>query len=285
MKTFTKLCAATLLLTSPALFAQTPPAASAPAQTAAPSQAPAATAPPARVKSPEIASDRKVTFRLKAPDAAKVTLNGSWIGAVDLPMTKDADGVWSTTIGPMTPQMYGYWFMVDGVRVIDPNNSETERDGSRFNSMLMVSGPESSWWDFKDVPHGTVEQIWYPSPTLHLDQRRMYVYLPPNYEQNKDKKYPVLYLLHGGGGDEEAWTTMGRATVIMDNLIAAGKAVPMLVVMPNGNAKQSVSQGYGYGPIPSPQQVVAPEPNPVLGGAAAPPRQTAGMPPTPYAGS
>jgi enterochelin esterase-like enzyme len=282
MKTFTKLCAATLLLTSPALFAQTPPAASAPAQTAAPSQAPAATAPPARVKSPEIGGDRKVTFRLKAPDAAKVTLNGSWIGAVDLPMTKDADGVWSTTIGPLTPQMYGYWYVVDGVRVIDPSNSETERDGSRFNSMLMVSGPESAWWDFKDVPHGTVEQIWYPSPTLKLDQRRMYVYLPPDYEKDKSNKYPVLYLLHGGGGDEEAWTTMGRATVIMDNLIAAGKAVPMLVVMPNGNATQSVSQGLGFGPTPSLTQVTAPAPNPapVDPNAPRPPR-----PPVPYPGS
>jgi dipeptidyl aminopeptidase/acylaminoacyl peptidase len=198
MKLFaTTLCIGILFTSSPALFAQVSPA---PAPSAAAQPAPA---PAVRLKSPEIGSDHKVTFRLKAPDAAKVTLNGSWIGAVDLPMTKDDAGVWSTTIGPMTPQMYGYWFMVDGARVIDPNNSETERDGSRFNSMLMVSGPESSWWDFKDVPHGTVEQIWYPSPTLHLDQRRMYVYLPPNYEQNKDKKYPVLYLLHGGGGDEE----------------------------------------------------------------------------------
>ncbi len=158
-------------------------------------------APAAKIKSPEI-SGHSVTFRLLAPKASVVTLNGSWIGAVDLPMTKDADGVWSTTL-TLTPQMYGYWYLVDGVCALDPSNSETERDGSRFNSMVMVSGPESAIWDFKDVPHGTVEQIWYPSPTLHMDQRRMYVYLPPNYEQDKAKKYPVLYLLHGGGGDEE----------------------------------------------------------------------------------
>jgi enterochelin esterase-like enzyme len=273
MRTIAKLSASLLLLFATAVFAQAPPAASS-------VQAP--TVPPARLKSPEISNDRKVTFRLRAPDATKVTLNGSWIGAVDLPMTKDDSGVWSTTIGPLTPQMYGYWFLVDGVRVIDPSNSETERDGSRFNSMLMVSGAESIWWDFKDVPHGTVEQIWYPSPTLHLDQRRMYVYLPPNYEQSKDKKFPVLYLLHGGGGDEEAWTTMGRATVIMDNLIAAGKAVPMLVVMPNGNATQSVSQGLGFGPTPSLTQVTAPVPNPapVDPNAPRPPR-----PPVPYPGS
>src|SRR5580692_6915583 len=240
---------------------------------------------PARLKSPEVSTDNKVTFRLNAPAASTVTLNGSWLGATGLPMTKDADGVWSTTVGPLNPQLYGYWFVVDGVRVLDPSNSETERDGSRFNTMLMVNGPESDLWTFKDVPHGTLEQIWYPSPTLKMDQRRMYVYLPAEYNANPTKKYPVLYLLHGGGGDEDAWTVMGRATIIMDNLIASGKAVPMIVVMPNGNATQSVSQGFGYGPIPSPQQVIAPAPNPVLGGAAAPPRQTAGMPPTPYAGS
>lgn len=153
-----------------------------------------------RVKSPEISADHHVTFRLFAPNAATVTLNGSWLGATNLPMTKDETGIWSMTTGPMTPQMYGYWFLVDGVRALDPSNSETERDGSRYNSMLMVSGPESALWDFKDEPHGTVEQIWYPSPTLQMNWRRMYVYLPPNYEQEKTNKFPVLYLLHGGGG-------------------------------------------------------------------------------------
>jgi enterochelin esterase-like enzyme len=237
---------------------------------------------PARLKSPEVSTDNKVTFRLSAPAATTVTLNGSWLGATGLPMTKDATGVWSTTVGPLNPQLYGYWFMVDGVRVLDPSNSETERDGSRFNTMVMVNGPASDLWTFKDVPHGTVEQIWYPSPTLKMDQRRMYVYLPPGYLQDTTKKYPVLYLLHGGGGDEDAWTVMGRATIIMDNLIASGKAVPMIVVMPNGNAKQSVSQGFGYGPTPSLAQLTAPLPNPV---PATPSAQTPGMPPVPYEGS
>jgi enterochelin esterase-like enzyme len=205
----------------------------------------------ARVKSPEIAGDGHVTFRLHAPNATTVTLNGSWIGATNLPMTKGADGVWTTTVGPLSPQLYGYWYMVDGVRALDPSNSETERDGSRYNTMLLVPGAAADLWTFKDVPHGTLEQIWYPSPTLKMDQRRMYVYLPAEYNANPTKKYPVLYLLHGGGGDEDAWTTMGRATVIMDNLIAAGKAVPMIVVMPNGYANQSVSQGFGFGPTPS----------------------------------
>jgi enterochelin esterase family protein len=204
-----------------------------------------------KVKSPEVLPDNHVTFRLYSPDAVAVTLNGSWLGGGNLPMTKDASGVWSTTVGPLSPQLYGYWFLVDGVRALDPSNSETERDGSRFNTMLIVPGPEADRWTFKDVPHGTLEQVWYPSPTLKMDQRRMFVYLPPDYMQNPAKKYPVLYLLHGGGGDEDAWTTMGRATIIMDNLIAAGKAVPMIVVMPNGNATQTVSQGFGLGPIPS----------------------------------
>jgi enterochelin esterase-like enzyme len=237
--------------------------------------------PAVKLKSPEISSGA-VTFRLLAPKATEVTLNGSWIGAVNLPMTKDDAGVWSTTITGLTPQLYGYWFLVDGVRALDPSNSETERDGSRFNSMVMVGGPAADQWTFKDVPHGTVEQIWYPSPTLHMDQRRMYVYLPPNYEKDKAKKYPVLYLLHGGGGDEDAWTVMGRATVIMDNMIASGKTVPMIVVMPNGNATQSVSQGFGYGPTPSLTQVTAPAPNPAPANPNAPPVQ---RPQAPYEGS
>ena len=105
-------------------------------------------------------------------------------------------------------------------------------------------------WDFKDVPHGQVEAIWYPSEILNEKSRRMFVYTPPNYHTST-AKYPVLYLLHGGGGDEDAWDTMGRANIIMDNLLAAGKIKPMIVVMPNGNATQTVSQGYGFGPTPA----------------------------------
>ena len=108
-----------------------------------------------RCKSPEIHPDRTVTFRLLAPKATEVTLNGSWDNGTDLKMTKDEAGVWSTTIGPLAPQLWGYWFMVDGVKALDPNNGETQRDGSRYDNLLMISGPESEWWDFKDVPHGT----------------------------------------------------------------------------------------------------------------------------------
>jgi enterochelin esterase-like enzyme len=215
-----------------------------------------------RIQSPQINPDRTVTFRFYAPKSQEVTLNGSWEGGTDIKMAKDKDGVWSATIGPMAPQLWGYWFVADGVKALDPSNGETQRDGNRYDNLLMVSGPESALWDFKDVPHGTVEQVWYASPILKQARRRMYVYLPPDYKDTT-AKYPVLYLLHGGGGDEDAWTTMGRATIILDNLIAAGKAKPMIVVMPNGNATQTVSQGYAYGPTPAPQQVVAPAPPPV----------------------
>ena len=221
---------------------------------------PSLQAAPARLSSPEVSADRHITFRLLAPKAAEVTLNGNWDGVNELPMTKDEKGVWSVTVGPLAPQLYGYAFTADGVRALDPSNSETEREGSRYYSMVMVNGPESEAWTFKDVPHGTVEEIWYPSPTLKMDQRRMAVYLPPGYQAETTKKYPVLYLLHGSGADEDAWTIAGRANVIMDNLIAAGKSVPMIVVMPNGTAKQSVSQGYGYGPIPYPLTQFPPPP-------------------------
>jgi len=174
-----------------------------------------------RIVSPEIHPDKTVTFRLSAPKATEVTLSGSWEGATNLKMTKDDAGVWSTTVGPLSDQLWGYWFMVDGVKALDPGNGETQRDGVRYDNLLMISGPADELWDFKDVPHGTVEQIWFPSPTLKQARRRMYVYLPPDY-QTSGTRYPVLYLLHGAGGDEDAWTNMGRAPIIMDNLIAQG---------------------------------------------------------------
>jgi len=262
-------------------------------QPAAPATPPAAAAParPTVPKSPEIHPDKTVTFRLSAPKATEVTLNGSWPGATNLPMTKDENGVWSTTIGPLGAQLWGYWYLVDGVKALDPGNGETQRDGSRYDNLLMISGPESAVWDFQDVPHGTVQAVWYPSPTLKMARRRMMVYTPPDYGTG-NKRYPVLYLLHGGGGDEDAWLTMGRANIIMDNLIAAGKAKPMIVVMPNGNATQSVSQGFGYGPTPARQSVQAPAPPPLqaAGGAgrgAAPGAApgAGGRGPQPYAGS
>src|ERR1022692_3630737 len=277
MKHFVLSIAAAALLMLPAAYSQQ----------AAPGRGAAAPRP----VSPEIHADRTVTFRLSAPKASEVTLNGSWEAARDIKMSKDDGGIWSVTVGPLAAQLWGYWYLVDGVKALDPGNGETERDGSRIDNLLMISGPESDLWDFKDVPHGTIHTVWYPSPTLKQDRRRMYIYTPPGYEANQTR-YPVLYLLHGGGGDEDAWVTMGRANVILDNLIALGKAKPMIVVMPNGNAAQIVSQGYAYGPTPPRQSVTAPAPPPVqavqgLGagrGPGAPGAATPGATPTPGRG-
>ncbi|PYS45608.1 MAG: esterase [Acidobacteria bacterium] len=217
-----------------------------------------------RVISPEIHPDKRVTFRLRAPKAAEVLLNGNWDNGTNIKMTKDGQDIWSVTVGPLGEQLWGYSFSVDGVKVLDPGNGEYQRDGNRYDNLLMISGPGSELWDFKpESLHGTVQAVWYSSEILKQKARRMYVYTPPGYETSKTK-YPVLYLLHGGGGDEDAWITMGRANLILDNLIAQGKAKPMLVVMPNGNATQIVSQGYAYGPTPPRQSVTAPPP-PVQG--------------------
>lgn len=243
-----------------------------------------------RVVSPEIHADNTVTFRLLAPKAAEVTLTGHWAGGTNVPLTKDDQGIWSVTVGPLAEQLWGYAFTVDGVKVLDPGNAEVQRDGNRYENLLMISGPADAMWDFrKDVPHGQVETIWYPSPILKESERRMVVYTPPGYHTST-AKYPVLYLLHGGGGDEDAWDTMGRANIIMDNLLAAGKIKPMIVVMPNGNATQTVSQGFGLGPTPAPQSVTAPlPPGQAQGGrgpGAAPGRgQAGGRGPQPYEGS
>jgi enterochelin esterase-like enzyme len=271
---------ATALVSTCALHAQ---------QAAAPA-AGAAMAPsqPRIPASPEIHPDKTVTFRISAPKANEVTLSGSWERATNLKMTKNDEGVWTTTVGPLPEQLFGYWYMVDGVKALDPGNGETQRDGLRFDSMLMISGPASDLWDFKDVPHGTVQEVWYPSPTLNLASRRMTVYTPPDYSSTTTR-YPVLYLLHGGGGDEDAWITMGRANIILDNLIAKGKTKPMIVVMPNGNATQTVSQGFGLGPTPARQSVQAPLPPPLqaAGGAVGGGRGPGGRggQPQPYAGS
>jgi enterochelin esterase family protein len=202
--------------------------------------------------SPEVFPDKKVTFRLSAPKAETVILNGSWDIGKAIPLTKDDQGIWSVTVGPLGEQLWWYSYRVDGVKVLDPGNGEYSRDGAQYDNWLMISGPFSDSWEFKpDVPHGAVQSVWYPSEILKLKGRRMYVYTPPDYMTSK-AKYPVLYLLHGGGGDEDQWINLGRANVILDNLIAAGKVKPMIVVMPNGNANQIVGQGYGYGPIPRP---------------------------------
>ncbi len=203
-----------------------------------------------QVVSPEVGPNNAVTFRVLSETANSVTINGSWMGfGKTLPLTKGEQGIWSITIEPLASSMYHYNFFVDGVATIDPTNPHALRDGTRYASLLMVLGEGAELFQMNDTPHGNISQVWYNSPSLDIN-RRMYVYTPPGYESSNEY-YPVLYLLHGGGGDEDAWTSLGRANLILDNLIAQGKARPMIIVMTNGNAWQTstLRQKPGLPPI------------------------------------
>jgi len=158
-------------------------------------------------------------------------------------MIKDSSGVWSATTQPLSPELWSYTFSVDGVTMLDPGNDHVTRDGTRFLNSVLVPGAASALYQAGKVPHGSVAVSWYPSPVLK-SERRMTVYTPPGYERSA-VKYPTLYLFHGGGGDEEAWHVLGVANVIMDNLIAQGKAKPMIVVMPNANWNDSAALDAG----------------------------------------
>lgn len=196
------------------------------AATLAVAQPPAARRPP--IVSPEVHPDRTVTFRLRAPEASKVAVAGD-LGSAK-PLTKDANGVWSVTVGPLAPELYDYAFIVDGLRTIDPNNRDVK---NATTSLVLVPGERPLLHEARPVPHGTVTTHWYDSKAVGTT-RRVTVYAPPDYAKT-DAKYPVLYLLHGSGDDETGWTTVGRANLIMDNLLAEGKAKPALIVMPFGH--------------------------------------------------
>ena len=195
--------------------------------------------------SPELTATT-ITFRLRAPQATDVRVQPSWLGygpeaAEAGKMTKGENGVWTKTFDRPASELYTYTFSVDGVSTLDPANIFVQRDGTRFMSAVLVDGGLGDLYNECDHA-GNLEHVWYWSGTPGMN-RRMYVYTPYGYDKNdKDKKYPVLYLLHGGGGDEDAWSTLGRTCQILDNLIARGEAVPMLVVMPNGNPTQRAAQ-------------------------------------------
>lgn len=189
-------------------------------------------APP--VVSPEVSADRKVTFRILAPKAEAVQLAGDVPGAgmgQPTPLAKGTNGVWEVTVGPLAPGAYRYNLNVDGVSVIDPRNPKTSE--SNENSWSLVNVPGADWLDTRDVPHGAVSAVNYWSSTLKRF-RRLHVYTPPGYESGEGK-YPIFYLLHGAFDSDNSWSTVGRAGFILDNLIAAGKAKPMVVVMPHGH--------------------------------------------------
>ena len=213
----------------------------------------------AGVESPVINADGTVTFRYMAPKAVKVEVTGDFLPTQKIEvewggnkMTYDApgvrelkegkNGVWEyTTDFAVAPDMYTYTFRVDGNTVIDNNNVFVNRDIASLTSVLLVpqEGARSDLYAIHKVPHGTVSKVWYHSNTVNLD-RRLTVYTPAGYETSK-AKYPVLYVLHGIGGDEDAWVTQGRATQILDNLIARGEAKPMIVVFTNGNISEEAA--------------------------------------------
>lgn len=209
----------------------------------------------APVVSPEIHDNNTVTFRLKAPKAVKVQITGDFLptqkvktpfGEFDAPGTADLkenkEGVWEyTTPEPLKPELYGYSFLVDGLRMMDPANVYMIRDVATVTNVFIIGGDRADLYKVNKVPHGTVSRMWYNSPTLGME-RRLTVYTPAGYETS-GKRYPVFYLLHGMGGDEEAWIALGRTSQILDNLIAQGKAKPMIVVMTNGNAAQEAAPG------------------------------------------
>ena len=187
------------------------------------------------IVSPEINPDHSVTFRLRAPKAVKVQVRGDF-AARPCDMTEGEGGVWTYTTEPLEGELYSYNFVVDGQRTLDPSNVYMNRDIATWTNIFTLSAKEGDkgwYYEVHDVPHGTVSHVWYDSPTLGM-KRRLTVYTPAGYEDNPKAKYPVLYLLHGSGGDEDAWSDLGRTAQIMDNLIAEGKAKPMIVVMPNG---------------------------------------------------
>ncbi len=184
--------------------------------------------------SPEINPDHSVTFRLFAPKAISVQVTGDFMkGRANL--VEGKDGVWTYTTPPLEGELYSYDFIVDGMKTMDPSNIYRNRDVATWTNIFTLSAEKEDkgwYYEVHDVPHGTLAHVWYDSPTLE-SSRRLTVYTPAGYEGGK-AKYPVLYLLHGSGGDEDAWTDLGRTAQIMDNLIAEGKAKPMIVVMPNG---------------------------------------------------
>ena len=201
-----------------------------------------------RVQSPVVNADGTVTFNFYDPTAQAVSVFGDFkeISGQQLDMTRQDNGIWTVTTSPLAPELYSYSLTVDGQRFIDPANSYVNRDISTLSNIFIVSKTDSDkghLYAVNNVPHGTLSRVWYDSPTLG-QQRRMTIYLPPTYDGKK--RFPVMYLLHGHGGDETAWSDLGRTSQIMDNLIAEGKCVPMIVVMPNGNPTCNAAPGWWH---------------------------------------
>lgn len=209
----------------------------------------------ANITSPIVNDDGTVTFLLRAPLAQNVTVHGDWEANGGLgQMKKDTGGIWTYTTGKLPSDLYMYSFEVDSVRILDPTNSFSYRDVGNLFSLFIINQGKGDYYSVNNVAHGNVSGIWYSSKQYQT-QRKLTVYTPPGYDNSKNK-YPVLYLLHGSGGDEQAWITLGRIPNIMDNMIAQGKIVPMIVVMPNGNPSKQAAPGetkenFSYRPVMS----------------------------------
>lgn len=193
-------------------------------------------------KSPKVGENGEVVFSIVAPKAQTVKIGGSFGAMTPSDIVKNEEGEWVFTFASVEPDLYDYWFEVDGVKTLDPTNPYVVRDIASLANIFIVPGGDATQYESSDVPHGTVEKVWYESPLLG-GNRRMTVYLPAGYETS-GLDYPVLYLLHGMGGDEDAWQDLGRAFQILDNGIASGRVKPMIVVMPNGNAERVSAPGY-----------------------------------------
>lgn len=192
--------------------------------------------------SPVVLPDHRVTFTLNAPKASEVmVMFGS--DMTKYPMAKDDKGIWSVTIGPVTPELYTYAITVDGLKILDPLNPELQGGTAPGANLLNVPGNPPRFDELQDVAHGAVHIVTYYS-TVQKKFRKMYIYVPPTYNQNQTQKIPVLYLKHGGGGNETSWYNEGCAGIIMDNLLAQGKVKPMIIVMPNGNVETGIPGGY-----------------------------------------
>lgn len=194
-----------------------------------------------QVISPEVRPDRSITFRLYSPDAKAVTLNGDFFteGATGPAMVVDTNGVWSCTLPPREPGIYGYYFRLDGLRIPDPGNLFISSSTEFLKSYVEVPGDLPQFWSVRDVPHGELHEIWYRNPAL--GQRRVIVYTPPGFDPASSRTWPTVYLLHSTTDNETFWSRVGRANFIVDNLIADGKARPVLLVMPFGHT--SVPRG------------------------------------------
>lgn len=189
------------------------------------------------INSPEVHADNSITFRVHAPKAQQVKLDAQFLKSTAL-MTKDSAGIWSITVAPVKPDIYPYSFWVDSTQINDPNNTLIFANERFKNSLVDVPGSTPLIHSLQNVPHGKISYLYYKSKSLNT-MRRLLVYTPAGFDVNGKTKYPVLYLIHGGSDTEETWTKVGRANLIADNLIAQGKAKPMIIVMPYGNVRPS----------------------------------------------